>query len=134
MLTENDIVDCVAEYLKNQGWTILQTQTTLQQGIDVLAEKGDEKLAVEAKGEGSARPGTARYGQHFDAKQKRSHVAVALLTAIQVLSDGKYKAGLAFPDDKEHARLITRILPTLNALGIRVFLVRPDRTVYLATP
>ena len=91
------------------------------------------KIAIEAKGEGSARPESARYGQHFNANQKRSHVAVALLTAIQVVSDGKYKAGLAFPDDTEHARLITRILPTLNALGIRVFLVRPDRTVDFAT-
>jgi|HubBroStandDraft_6_1064221.scaffolds.fasta_scaffold103178_1 Holliday junction resolvase-like predicted endonuclease len=97
MLTENDVLDAVAEHLKNEGWTIRQKRTTTQHGIDILAEKHGESVAIEAKGGGSATIGTARYGQHFTANQKRSHVAVALLTAIQVLSDAKHRAALAFP-------------------------------------
>src|ERR1700727_2190606 len=110
MLTENDVVDAVARHLKTEGWTC-ETKTTIQRGIDILAERSGESLAIEAKGGGSARVGTARYGKEFDGKQKRSHVAVALLTAVQVLSDGKHRAALAFPDDIQHSRLISRIAP-----------------------
>lgn len=133
MLTENDVVDTVAQHLTKDGWTIRQKKTTAQHGIDILAEKNGELLAIEAKGSGSATIGTSRYGQEFTGNQKRSHVAVALLTAVQVVSDGKHRAALAFPDDSEHSRLIARILPTLKTLNIRVFFVRQDRTVYLAT-
>jgi Holliday junction resolvase-like predicted endonuclease len=57
MLTENDVVDAVARHLTSDGWNILQTRTTLQQGIDILAQKDNETLAIEAKGGGSAREG-----------------------------------------------------------------------------
>lgn len=132
MLTENDVVDAVARHLTNDGWTILQMRTTLQQGIDILAEKNGETLAIEAKGGGSAREGTARYGQHFTANQKRTHVAVATLTAIQVVSDGKHRAAIALPDDAEHSRLIKRVYPALKTLAVVVYLVGPDGNVHLA--
>jgi len=133
MLTENDVVEAVVVHLSTAGWTILQSRTTAQRGVDILAERNGESLAVEAKGGGSATAGTRRFGQHFTTNQKRSHVAVALLTAVQVLSEGKHRAGLAFPDDDGHSRLVTSILPILRSLDIHVFLVSPDRTVHTAT-
>jgi hypothetical protein len=132
MLTENDVVDAVPKHLANDGWVVRQTRTTSQTGIDILAEKNAESLAIEAKGGGSARVGSARYGKEFTANQKRTHVAVALLTAAQVLSDGKHRAALALPEDTEHSRLIARILPTLRKLGIQVYFVRDDRTVHFS--
>jgi hypothetical protein len=132
MLTENDVVNAVACHLTNDGWSVLQTRTTLQQGIDILAQKNGETLAVEAKGGGSAREGTARYGQHFTANQKRTHVAVAILTAMQVLGDGKHRAAIALPDDPDHSRLIERVYPALKTLGVVVYLVAPDGKVRFA--
>jgi Holliday junction resolvase-like predicted endonuclease len=132
MLTENDVVDAVARHLTNNGWTILQTRTTLQHGIDILAQKDGETLAIEAKGGGSARAGTARYGQHFTANQKRTHVAVAILTAMQVISDGKHRAAIALPDDPDHSRLVERVNPALKRLGVTVYLVGRDGRVQLA--
>jgi hypothetical protein len=130
MLTENDVVDAVARHLTAEGWTC-ETKTTIQRGIDILAERNGESLAIEAKGGGSARAGTARYGKGFNGNQKRTHVAVALLTAVQVINDGKHRAALAFPDDSQHSRLISKIASVLRRLDIAVYFVRTDRTVHL---
>lgn len=128
-LTENEIVEAVAGYLRNAGWDILQTCTTKQHGIDILAERHGRRLAVEAKGGGSGTPWTRRYGSPFNCNQKRSHVAVALLTAARVFSEGNYGAAIALPSDEEHSLLITQIRPALRRLGIRIFLVDPDGVV-----
>ena len=132
MLTENEIVEAVAAYLRKTGWEILHTKTTIQQGIDILAQKDGRKLAVEAKGGGSAKPGSARFGLHFTANQKRTHVAVALLKAMQTKCEESCEVGVALPDDLEHTRLISTVLPALVAMNICVFLVGSDRTVHLA--
>ena len=129
MLTENDVVEAVAAYLQDTGWRILQMCTTKEHGIDILAERQGEKLAVEAKGGGSGTPGTRRYGSPFTYNQKRSHVAVALLTAARVISEGSYGAGIALPSDEGHSLLIKQIWPSLKMLGIRIFFVDPSRVV-----
>jgi Holliday junction resolvase-like predicted endonuclease len=126
MLTENDVIEAVVSHLKHRGWAILSTCSTGRHGIDILAEKGGKKLAVEAKGGTSATLATKRYGKPFTANQKRTHAAVALLTAAQVASDGEFSAGVAFPNDSEHIKLITRILPALRTLEIQVFLIGQD--------
>jgi hypothetical protein len=126
VLTENDVIQAVVSHLKKGGWAILSTCSTGEHGVDILAEQGGQSLAIEAKGGTSATLGTKRYGKPFTANQKRTHVAVALLTAAQVASKGESSAGIAFPNDREHAKLITRILPALRVLKIHVFLVGED--------
>jgi hypothetical protein len=101
----------------------------MQQGIDICAERNGVTLAVEAKGGGSSKPGSAKYGKPFDTGQKRSHVAVAVLTALGVASAGKQQAAIAFPDDSAHVRLIKGIWPALQKLNIGVYLVSPDKSV-----
>ena len=49
MLTENEIVTILANYLSKNGYVIRQTLTTIQTGIDLIAENGKEVLYVEAK-------------------------------------------------------------------------------------
>jgi len=130
-LTENEIVEAVAEHLKRSGWEIKQTSNTTQHGVDILAARGEFTLAIEAKGGGSSKPGSHRYGMPFDAKQKRTHVAVAVLAALGELSRGQHRAALAFPDDPRHLGLIEEIWPTLQKLGIDVYFVGPDKSVRL---
>jgi hypothetical protein len=101
----------------------------MQQGIDICAERNGVTLAVEAKGGGSSKPGTAKYGEPFSTGQKRSHVAVAVLTALGVASVGKQQAAIAFPDDAGHMRLIKQIWPSLQKLNIGVYFVSPDKSV-----
>jgi hypothetical protein len=130
-LTENEVVEAVAEHLRKAGWEQLRTCNTMQRGIDICAERGGVSLAVEAKGGGSSKPGTAKYGQPFSTGQKRSHVAVALLTALAVASRGKQQAAMAFPGDTGHLELIKEIEPALQRLNIAVYFVAPDKSVRL---
>jgi len=128
-LTENEVVEAVAEHLRKAGWDKLRTCNTMQQGIDICAERNGVTLAVEAKGGGSSKPGTTKYGEPFSTGQKRSHVAVAVLTALGVASSGKQQAAIAFPDDAGHLRLIGEIWPALQRLNIDVYFVAPDKSV-----
>ena len=128
MLTENDVIGAVVFHLKREGWEILSTCTTTQQGTDILAGREGQTLKVEAKGGTSSKP-TKRHGKEFSGGQKVTHVAVAFLTAARVVSDGKSAAGIAFPNDAKHVQLIARILPALRTLRIRVFLVGENKEV-----
>jgi hypothetical protein len=130
-LTENEVVDAVAEHLRKTGWRNVITCNTTQQGIDVCAERDGITLAVEAKGGGSSKKGTARYGMPFDNGQKEKHVAVAVLTAMREASKGVNQAAIAVPDDATHVRLIGEISPALQRLNIVVYFVAPDKSVKL---
>ena len=47
MLTENAVVDAVAAYLEKRGWRIVSKCTTIQTGIDIVAEQNQRRLPVE---------------------------------------------------------------------------------------
>lgn len=129
MLTENDVVNSVVVHLQKEGWDIIKTCSTVQRGVDILAEKDGKKLAVEAKGGTSARKGTKRFGKGFSLNQKKTHVAVALLTAAKVSSKGEYEAAIAFPDDNQHLNIIRGIFPALKRLGVTTFVVSENQKV-----
>ena len=123
MLTEDDVVTAVADHLRKNGWTILSTSTVKQRGFDILAKRDNRLLVVEAKGEGSGTSGSRRYGKIFTRNQKRSHVAVALLTAAKIVSEGTHAAAMALPADGQHRELVGKIASALKKLGVGVFLV-----------
>jgi hypothetical protein len=129
-LTENDVVTAVANYLRAEGWTVLQTLSTRDRGVDVIAARGESTLHVEAKGATSARIGSARHGRPFDRSQVRDHVAKAVLTALEVASrdDGVVPA-IAFPGDRLHREFVDRVAPAIAAVGVRTFYVSEDGAV-----
>ena len=129
MLTENDVVEAVANYLRADGWHVVGMSNTSERGHDILAKKNGMMLAVEAKGETSSKHGSARYGTQFSRNQKLSHVSRALYKAASVFSAGQYSAGIALPATDRHRELIMGIKPALAALNVSVFLVDSDRTV-----
>ena len=130
MLTENDIVECLAEFLQSKNYRITQKLTTNQPGIDIIAENKDEKLYIEAKGETSASKTSKRYGLPFNRNQVKSHISVALLATMKVISSkpagNKTKVGIALPDNEEQRKVIDKILPALEMLDIRIYWVTPS--------
>ena len=85
MLTENDVVEAVAGYLKDQGWQITDTSHTDQRGHDILARRNAESPSRwRQRVEHQASGGTHRHGLPFNSGQKRSHVSVALYKAACV--------------------------------------------------
>ena len=128
MLTENDVVEAVAEYLKDQGWEIIETADTHQRGHDILAQRDGIDLAIEAKG-GTTSKNTSRRSLPFSSSQKHDHVAKAFYKVACIYSERRRRPGIALPSDDRHRKLVKDILPALESLGVLVFLVDEDRIV-----
>ena len=130
MLTENDIVDAVSDYLEALDFQCVRRHTH-QHGVDISAEHGTVKVLIEAKG---ATP-FGGDGLPFTRNQVRTHVAVAFYTAAKLLTDPRpaeaehRRVAIALPDNEHHAEFIRPILKSLSDLGIGVFWVTETRAV-----
>lgn len=127
--TEDDVVLAVRAHLEANGWTILSQALAHQRGDDLIAERNGVRIEVEAKGAGSSKPSSKRYGQEFDASQVNDHVGRAILRALKVVSAGKARAGVALPDNAAHQRELDAIKQALDQLGVGVFLVSENGEV-----
>lgn len=123
MLTEDDVVESVCAFLTSNGYEIVTRATAMQRGHDVVALKDAVQVIVEAKGEGSSKSSTARFGQTFSKNQVFSHVAKAILKALRVVSAGDARAAVAFPDDPNHRAEVALVSQALRSAGIGVFWV-----------
>ncbi|SDL43639.1 hypothetical protein [Tessaracoccus oleiagri] len=128
-LYEDDVVTAVMTHLAGDGWSIEGHAMAHQHGDDIVARRGVDRLVIEAKGAGSSKMGTKRYGSLFTRNQVRSHVSVAIHRALRVWSGGEAQAGLAFPDNQHHREMVSHVLPALRRLGIAVFWVADDLSV-----
>lgn len=134
VLLEDDVVDAVADFIVAHGWTIDSTAHAHQRGDDIVARKDDQRLLVEAKGEGSSKAMTNRFGQLFTGNQVGSHIGVAVVRALRWASNGGALPALAFPDNPHHRHGVDAIAPALAVVGIGVFWVSEDRQVTLESP
>ena len=125
MLTENDITQLMADYLKKNGYKILNQLTTKQKGFDISVENSEgKKLYVEVKGETSANENSKRYGQYFTGNQIWSHGAVALFATLRNMDKPEHKDAefaLAFP--MNHERMMLYIKNSMDKLGAKVYFV-----------
>ncbi|MFG6444728.1 hypothetical protein ACFXQA_05585 [Microbacterium sp. P07] len=128
-LNEDDVVRAVMAYLESEGWTIDSFALSHQRGDDIVASRGHERLVIEAKGDGSSKRSTARYGEPFTRGQVRTHVAVAVARAMRVASAGAARGAVALPGSEFHRVEIDGISPALRQLGISVFWVARDGAV-----
>jgi len=132
MLTENQVIKAVCEFLESNEWQIIQKALTTEKGHDIVASKKGSILKIEAKGETSDHQGSARYGRPFDAAQCRDHVANAFFSAAAALqTSGLHEliAGIALPMTRRNQALIDHIKLALNKLEIAVFWVDKDEHV-----
>jgi hypothetical protein len=131
MLSEDDVVSSVCDYLKQNGYRVVSSCTTKQQGVDIIAEHLASKstLRVEAKGETSNDPSSKRFGKPFDNAQVSSHVAGAFYAASAMLNSDRQKVAMAFPSTELHRRHVSRIAEAIRRLEIVVFWVKADRSV-----
>lgn len=141
VLFEDQVVDAVALYLRRRGYEIRQKLRSTQRGHDLIAFKAgrvSREIYVEAKGEGSSRSGSARYGRSFISGQVFDHVAKAILKALRITSalggQAEKRAAVALPDDVLHRKEIEQVMPALQQLDVAVFWVGRNRQVsFVAT-
>jgi DNA-binding sugar fermentation-stimulating protein len=133
-MDENDVVAAVCKYLKGNGYKILETCSTAQRGIDIIAKhkKHKGRLLIEAKGATSSRKGTARYGKCFTDNQVYDRVAKGFYTTVcmycEHARDGDHVA-LAVPNTERFQKHLKKLEPALEQIGITVFLVEEDKSV-----
>jgi hypothetical protein len=133
-LTEDAVVEAVCRKLQSVGYAIEQRALATQHGHDIVAHKDGVSLIVEAKGAGSSKAGTARYGKEFAPNQVFDHVAKAVLKALRVVSTGTARAGVALPDNASHRREVEQIRSALHQAGVIVFWVDELSEVRIETP
>lgn len=131
MLTENDVIGAVARKLEDNGFEIKSTCNTTEHGVDIAAIKDKYKLLIEAKGGTSSKEGTNRNGKPFDRNQARTHISVALFTAMSYITQYACKdniiIGIALPYEKNHKEFINRVRTAINKLQLVVFWVNNDK-------
>lgn len=131
----------VADHLRDVGWIILAEADTVsrQTGIDLVAERENERLNVEVKGWPST---TYRRGPKAGepkptrpSTQARHWFAGALLTAT-VLRDARSadRIAMAFPDFARYRDLLRRTANSLSALRIEALLVDETGVVRWTDP
>lgn len=128
MLYESKVISAVCDYLERSGWDIQQKKSVHEPGDDIVATRDRVELRIEAKGESSEKPHTARYGKSFTKNQVKSHVAMAFYRAASMRSESVTVA-MAFPDTHFHREMIRKITPELDELRIDCFWVTREGTV-----
>ena len=128
---EGNVQAQVARFLVAEGWTLERVADTAsrQRGIDLVATKGERRLAIEVKGF----PGTVyargpKVGQPKPTPpnlQARIWLAEALLSAVLMGSlNARTEVALAFPDVIRYRELLGKIGYAIDRLGLRVFLAQ----------
>ncbi len=135
MLTENEIIEAVAQFLIGKGYAIEHVSTTLQQGDDIIAYHSQTgiRLYIEAKGETSAQSASARYGKPFNRNQVLSHVSRAFYRAATMRQkdtpDEWRRVAIALPANALHKEYIAAIQAALARLEIALFWVDSQQVV-----
>jgi hypothetical protein len=139
MITENQVVQAVVQFLKDKGYAC-HSCGTQQKGDDVVAVKCDAafSLYIEAKGETSDRPGSNRYGKPFTASQCQDHVAKAFYRAAEMQQcespSEPRRVGIALADTELHRMYIARIGNALQRLEVALFWVDRHGNVKIESP
>jgi hypothetical protein len=130
---EGNVQARVARFLISDGWTIVAAAdtTSRQRGIDLIATKGTQRLAVEVKGfPGKVYARGERAGQPKPTAptlQARHWLAEALLSALLAGGTRDYtQVAIAFPNMPRYRDLIAKIQYAIERLGLRVLLTDED--------
>ena len=134
MLSENDVIQAVCNFLKYHGYRVTSRTTTKQHGVDIVAhhEETGNQFFIEAKGQTSSKENTKRFGKPFNSAQVKVHVAEAFYQVTSLLRKdliGSRRIAMAFPETSIHKRYLDRIRPAICHLGIEVLLVDTNQRV-----
>lgn len=113
-LNEESVKASVAEFLRNQGYTVAVGKKR-ERGPDIRASREGLKLIVEAKGEGSR-------------NEMFNNFFVSILGEIlQRMNEQAAEYGIALPAHRKYARLIEELSDNPRfVLRLNFYLVRPS--------
>lgn len=129
-MTENETITLLMKYLEATGWQIDSHCLGQEGGNDIVANKDNKTLIVEAKGAKANDNSPTKKRDRFDSSQLKTHYGVAI---VKILEE-KHKSpnslfAIAHPDDPEIRKVIEHLIPILKPLAIAHYWVSPDGTV-----
>jgi hypothetical protein len=132
---EGNVQSRMATHLAQTGWSIIRVADTAQRerGVDIIAERGGQRLLVEAKGWPSTtyargeRAGQPKPTQ--PALQATHWFAEGLATLIRRGGEPGTRLALALPDMPRYRTLLGEVGWALERLDIRVYLVIAEGVV-----
>jgi hypothetical protein len=117
LLSEDTLKEIIARHLCKIGYQVVLKMGTVH-GVDVEAQRGEERLLIEAKGEAAL------------SAQQVNYFLGALGELLLRMSDLSARYALALPDNKQYRALVRRIPPPVwKALNLSVFLIQADGSV-----
>ncbi|GGD07656.1 DUF7669 domain-containing protein [Nocardioides daphniae] len=137
--SEEHTQSLLVEWLKNDGWNIVRAANTRtrEPGVDVIAERGDERLGVEVKGfpspfyvtgpkKGLVKPTTP-------VEQAKKWYSHALVPAMRLRTrEPESRSVMCFPDFPVYQRLYEETASSLRAAAIEVWFVTEAGDVSVA--
>lgn len=130
---EGNVQAALARWLESQGWTITSLADTASRatGVDLLASRDDELLAVEVKGYPTTTyargPNAGLPKPTQPANQARQWYSHALLSVMLLRQQHPNSlVAMCFADFPTFRSLIQRTDDSLISLGVGVYLVRDD--------
>ncbi len=128
-MDENDVVEQTCKRLEEQGLVIKQRLSTIERGVDIIAEdpRNGNRIYVEAKGGTSSRDGSARFGKPYTQSQVFDRVAKGVFTCFQLRAQYPSRESsrilLSVPDERLFRAYLEPVLPELKSAGIEVMFV-----------
>lgn len=133
---EGNVVDTIAHFLAQKGWTIISKANTRskERGVDIHASRDGRALLVEAKGypsksyRDSRRAGEVKPTNPINqAQQWYSHALLKVMRLQTAYPEAM--VALAFPDFPRYRALFQETQVGIAKLGLAMFIVHVDGTV-----
>jgi len=129
-MDENQIIAATIQILKLDGYSICSSCSTTQRGVDIIAEKSDTTVLVEAKGGTSSRSKSSRFGKPYTQSQVFDRVAKGVFTCLQLRSKHrniKDRVILSVPKSEWYLRYLDEVLRRdLFTAGVEVLFIDLD--------
>ena len=126
-LTEDETVELLMDFLKSDGYDILDYCKGHTRGIDITAEKNNRKLLIEVKGARANHNSKIKKRLYFDSGQIKDHFGKAIVKSLETInSHPNAKIGIAHPDDEDIRRVIGGITKNVTKLGITHYWVNEN--------
>ena len=129
-LTEDETVELMMDFLKSDGYKILDYCKGHKRGIDITAERNNRKLLIEVKGARANHNSKIKKRPYFDSGQIKDHFGKAIVKSLEVKSDyPDCDIAIAHPEDDLIKKHINKSVQHLKKLEIFHFWVSKNGKV-----
>lgn len=130
LLTEDEVVEILCQYLKKKGWEIIHKAKGHQRGPDIKASKNDKVLVVEAKGARGNPKSPVTKKPKFSSGENKTNLGEAIVKVLEEKNkDPKINIAIALPNHDHIKKTLTYAVPEVIKIGINLFWISKNGNV-----